>query len=40
MLAAARAACDYTFMAMVLNAAGLPLPGNVDPPLKIRSGPF
>ena len=24
----------YTLMAMVLNNAGLPLPGNVDPPLK------
>ena len=24
----------YTLMAMVLNTAGLPLPGNVDPPLK------
>ena len=24
----------YTLMAMVLNSAGLPLPGNVDPPLK------
>ena len=24
----------YTLMAMVLNTAGLPLPGNADPPLK------
>jgi 4-carboxymuconolactone decarboxylase len=24
----------YTLMAMVLNTAGLPLPGNVEPPLK------
>ena len=24
----------YTMMAMVLNTAGLPLPGNVEPPLK------
>jgi len=24
----------YTLMAMVLNSAGLPLPGNVEPPLK------
>jgi 4-carboxymuconolactone decarboxylase len=24
----------YTLMALVLNTAGLPLPGNVDPPLK------
>ena len=24
----------YTMMAMVLNSAGLPLPGNVEPPLK------
>jgi 4-carboxymuconolactone decarboxylase len=24
----------YSLMAMVLNTAGLPLPGNVDPPLK------
>jgi 4-carboxymuconolactone decarboxylase len=24
----------YTLMAMVLNNAGLPLPGNVEPPLK------
>jgi 4-carboxymuconolactone decarboxylase len=24
----------YTLMAMVLNTAGLPLPGNVAPPLK------
>jgi hypothetical protein len=34
------AACNYTLMAIVLNTAGLPLPGNVDPPLKMRSGPF
>jgi len=26
----------YTLMAMVLNNAGLPLPGNVEPPLKPR----
>ena len=24
----------YTLMAMVLNTAGLPLPGNAEPPLK------
>jgi 4-carboxymuconolactone decarboxylase len=24
----------YTLMAMVLNTAGLPLPGDADPPLK------
>jgi 4-carboxymuconolactone decarboxylase len=24
----------YTLMAMVLNTAGLPLPGGADPPLK------
>ena len=32
----------YTLMAMVLNTAGLPLPGNVEPPLQKEkgSGPF